>query len=103
MSSTVDWKCWFAEYAIVKFNEQRPDHVDNFFSDFCQKLIVEGNGNIVDCIPVLSYATGLHNNALILGSSEQSKAAFSMSQTTLPRTKSLLNNAWLSYRRQKNT
>jgi hypothetical protein len=45
-----------------------------FYAELVKRLL-DANGYVVDHNPILSYCTGSHNNALLLGSSEQAKAA----------------------------
>jgi hypothetical protein len=50
------------------------DQLSAFFQEFVKQMD-EANGYVVDHCPLLLYCMGSHHNALILGGSEQAKAA----------------------------
>ena len=59
--------------AINKFLDEHPRKADDMYDAICEKLMKEGQGIVVERSPVLSYCTGSHNNAAILGGTQQSK------------------------------
>ena len=52
-----------------------PNSVSKLYNKITEKMDHEGNGSVVEHLVMMSLCTGSHNNAQILGSSEQGKNA----------------------------
>ena len=64
----------FIREMIQNFTAKKAEEIDKIYQDIYTYL-EEGNGYIVEFSPILSFCTGSHNAAMILGSTEQGKSA----------------------------